>query len=159
MHLILFLSPKRVHFSKTTDAWCTMYVFFLSDFAWCSLLLYFMNHSGDNHICGQTKKLSNEHPRWLCQFDKRKSKQNDSKIPPKISGLVCQGLFSILNPWRDICCHGPSEQLTENAKHHPNSLRDQFSSFGWTKGVLRIYFSNTGTGWSIVPIVKMLGSH
>ena len=39
MHLILFLSPKRVHFSKTTDAWCTMYVFFLSDFAWCSLLL------------------------------------------------------------------------------------------------------------------------
>ena len=70
-----------------------------------------------------------------------------------------EGLFSILNPWRDICCHGPSEQLTENAKHHPNSLRDQFSSFGWTKGVLRIYFSNAGTGWSIVPIVKMLGSH
>ena len=41
--------------------------------------------------------------------------------PLKISGLV----FSILIPWRDICCHGPSQQLTENAKHHPNSLRDQ----------------------------------
>lgn len=151
MHLILTLLYQ---FHKNHR--CMMYyVCFLP------LSLCMMNHSGDNHICGlKTKQRTSKMTLsiWQEKIETKWLENYSPKMcltPLKISGLV----FSILIPWRDICCHGPSQQLTENAKHHPSSLWEINSSFGWTKGVLRIYFSHLGAGWSIVAIVKMLGSH
>lgn len=91
------------------------------------LSLCMMNHSGDNHICGlKTKQRTSKMTLsiWQEKIETKWLENYSPKMcltPLKISGLV----FSILIPWRDICCHGPSQQLTENAKHHPNSLRDQ----------------------------------